>query len=151
MVKLFLALIALAAITAFNSEDAEARGSCFCSYKYANSGDYSPERRGGEEPLGTRKAGKCLEMCKKITPHPDAVNAALRSMRFNPENCAGDAIATFWVKSRVTGTKQGATSEGKHSYTIAKCKKCPPEYHRNPNTSINASNACRRIEYTSAR
>lgn len=151
MSKLLVALIAVAAVAAFSSEDVEARGSCFCSYKYGDSGNYSPERRGGDEPLGTRKAGKCLEMCKKVSPHGDAVKAALSSMRFNPESCTGDARATFWVKSRVTGTKQGATSEGKQTYTIAKCKKCPSGYDRTPNTSINASNACRRIEYTNAR
>lgn len=151
MNKLLLAFIAVAAVTAFNSEDAEARGSCFCSYRYGNSGDYSPEGRAGDEPLGVHKAGRCLETCKGLSPHPDALRAALRFLPFDPENCTRDLTATFWVKSRVTGTNQGATSEGTRDYAIAKCKKCPSGYDRNPGTSINASNACRRIEYTYAR
>jgi len=150
MSKLLVALIAVAAVTAFNSEDAEARGSCYCSYRFGDSGNYSPETRGGDEPGGTRKAGKCLEMCKKRSPHPDAVNAARRATAFNPNSCTRDATVQLWVLGRVTGTNQDPTAQDRKSYTIYRCKKCPSGYERTPNTGIDAKNACRRIQYTNA-
>lgn len=151
MSKLLAVLIAVVTVTAFNAENVEARGGCFCSYTFNDRNRYSPEVKAGEEPLGTRKAGKCLEMCKRHRPHGDAVRAARRATRFDPNRCTDDLTVQLWVFAKVTGTRQDPTAEDRMSYTIAKCKKCPSGYERTPNTDINARNACRRIEYTSAR
>ena len=150
MRKLLGLLIAVGALMVLNVADAEARGSCFCSYKYGSQ-NYSPETRGGDEPRGGRKAGKCLEICKDRRPHANAWNAALRAAKFNANTCKKDAKARFAVKARVTGTKQANISEDYKTYVLRKCKTCPSGYHRTPRTSVNAKNACRRIQYTSAR
>ena len=87
---------------------------------------------------------------KYHVPHRNAVNAARRATAFDPNSCTRDATVNLWVLGRVTGTRQDPTAEDRISYTI-RCKKCPSGYERTPNTDIDASNACRRMQYTNAR